>query len=113
MITLNFQPAFAKNLVLAQASADFKTFLKAGLAVKEALQTDVLEKGDSNTRNRKTYSNNNPNLYAIDPANSTSNQNRSKPVNQILTQSNSQPSKQPCTLTKFSIPIHSILERLI
>lgn len=75
MITRNLQPAFAKNLVLAHASAGFKTFFEVGLVVEEVLQMGILEKGDSNTRSRKTYPNNNSNLYATDRTNSTSGQN--------------------------------------
>ncbi|KAI8542777.1 hypothetical protein RHMOL_Rhmol08G0166200 [Rhododendron molle] len=47
IISRNLQPDYARHLVLVQASANFETFFKSGLAIEDALQSGILSKGES------------------------------------------------------------------
>jgi hypothetical protein len=111
IITRNLSKDFAKHLVVFQASADFKAFYEAGLAIEEAIQNGIFEKGDSNPKVEKIYSEDNDTKYTDTPSKITiNNTSKAKPA-KISTQTN-WPKDQPRTFSKFSAPLSSVYKEL-
>ena len=118
IITRNLSPDFAKHLVVFQATADFKTFYEAGLAVEEAIQSGIFKEKELVPNTKQVYPDNTHTLFSENDhtqasfSSTNQNFNQAMPINEVKAQTNHSQKPQR-TLFQFSEPLSLIYERLL
>lgn len=118
IITRNLSPDFAKHLVVFQATADFKTFYEAGLAVEEAIQSGIFKEKELVPNTKQVYPDNTHTLFSENDhtqasfSSTNQNFNQAMPISKVKAQTNHSQKPQR-TLFQFSEPLSLIYERLL